>query len=941
MKHIVLTLFFFITLYPAYCQTINKDLAWPVITKEAKPWTRWWWLGNAVDAQSLTYRMEEMSKAGIGGVEITPIYGTKGFENRFIDFLSPEWMQMLSYTINEGKRLNMGVDMNTGTGWPFGGPQITIADATSKYIIQTYQLSTGNKLSERIRSKDPQQKEVAVPEAIMAYSDKGEKIDLTTKLSDGILNWTAPEGNWNIYVLFNGKTFQKVKRAAPGGEGWVLDHFSAKATNAYLSRFKEAFKTGKSPIPNTFFNDSYEVYGADWTTTLANSFETLRGYRLTDYLPAFNGEGNADVIARVKCDYRETISDLLLNNFTRNWTNWAHKMGSITRNQAHGSPGNLIDLYGTVDIPECESFGTTSFLIPGLRIDTGDIKESDSDPMMQKFATSAAHITGKKYATSETFTWLSEHFRTALSQCKPELDQLFTSGVNHIFFHGTPYSPKDVPWPGWKFYASVDFSSYNTIWKDMDAFTGYIARCQSFLQYGEPDNEILIYWPVYDVWNNANGENYFAFQIESTSQWLKPTPFYHLAQELRTKGYDFDYISDHYIAESRVVNGEIQTPGNTYKTLIVPPCQYMPVATLQNIVKLIKAGGRVIFMNQFPQDVPGLGKLTQRRGELKQLIASLPVQSFTGNKAYSVGKGKLITGKNIDTLLTYCTLHQETLNANGLKYVRRKHADGYHYFIANLQASAVNQWITLGAPASSIVLFDPLTGESGITNIRKQNNKTEVYLQLKPGQSIIAKSYTQKVVAGAPFSNYDMNGKPQEIKGRWNLAFTEGNPVIKENYTMDTLDTWTALSDSLKSFAGTGTYSIDFKLPEGVMADEWLLDLGKVCESASITLNGHKVATLWSLPFETHVGKYLKKGLNHLEVQVTNLPANRIADYDRKKIQWRIFYEINFVNVFYKPFDASGWEPMPSGLIGPVQLIPLKKHFQTDNKISAGIPNSL
>jgi hypothetical protein len=82
------------------------------------------------------------------------------------------------------------------------------------------------------------------------------------------------------------------------------------------------------------------------------------------------------------------------------------------------------------------------------------------------------------------------------------------------------------------------------------------------------------------------------------------------------------------------------------------------------------------------------------------------------------------------------------------------------------------------------------------------------------------------------------------------------------------------------------------------------------------------VATLWSLPFETQVGKYLKKGVNHLEIQVTNLPANRIADYDRRKVEWRIFYEINFVNVFYKPFDASSWKPMPSGLIGPVQLIP-------------------
>lgn len=924
MKNILLILLFVTTLYSANSQTANNALAWPPISKESKPWTRWWWLGSAVDTPGLTLRMEEMAKAGIGGVEITPIYGTKGYEKKFIDFLSPEWMKMLSHTIHEGKRLNMGVDMNTGTGWPFGGPQITTADAASRYIIQTYQVTAGNSLSEKIAVKDNKQKEIALLESVMAYSDQGEKIELTNKLSDGSLNWTAPQGNWKIYALFGGKTLQKVKRAAPGGDGWVMDHYSATATNDYLNRFQKAFKASKSPILNTFFNDSYEVYGADWTPNLTKSFETTRGYRLTDYLPAFNGEGDADIVARVKSDYRETVSDLLLNNFTRNWTNWAHKMGSITRNQAHGSPGNLIDLYGTVDIPECESFGTTSFPIPGLRIDTREIKESDSDPMVQKFASSAAHIAGKKYASSETFTWLSEHFKTALSQCKPELDQLFTSGVNHIFFHGSPYSPKDAPWPGWKFYASVDFSSYNTIWKDMDAFTGYVARCQSFLQYGEPNNEILIYWPVYDVWNNSKGDNFFTFQIHSYTQWLKPTPFYALTQQLRAKGYDCDFISDHFIAQSKVVNGEIKTPGTTYKTLIVPSCQYMPAETMQNIVKLAMAGGRVIFLDQFPQDVPGLGHLDQRRAELKKLIASLQVSSFADNKVYPIGKGKLIAGNNIETLLANCNLHQETLNANGLKYIRRKHADGYHYFITNLQATAVNQWITLGVPATSVVLFDPLTGTSGVTNIRKENDKIEVFLQLKPGQSIIAKSYTSRKLTEPTFPKYGSAEQTQEIKGKWSLKFTEGNPTIKETYHLDGLTSWTTLSDSLKNFAGTGTYSIDFTLP-AVKADEWLLDLGKVCESARVTLNGQKVATLWSIPFETQVGKFLKKGLNHLEIQVTNLPANRIADYDRRKVEWRIFYEINFVNVFYKPFDASGWKPMPSGLIGPVQLTPLNK----------------
>lgn len=52
---------------------------------------------------------------------------------------------------------------------------------------------------------------------------------------------------------------------------------------------------------------------------------------------------------------------------------------------------------------------------------------------MLKYASSAAHIAGKTYTSSETFTWLTEHFRTSLSQCKPDMDLMFVSGVNHMF----------------------------------------------------------------------------------------------------------------------------------------------------------------------------------------------------------------------------------------------------------------------------------------------------------------------------------------------------------------------------------------------------------------------------------------------------------------------------------------------------------------------------
>ena len=97
------------------------QIAWPPVTQQTKPWGRWWWQGSAVNEKDLTANMQDYKAAGLGGLEITPIYGVQGYEKQFINFLSPQWMQMLNYTMKEAKRLGLGIDIANGTGWPFGG----------------------------------------------------------------------------------------------------------------------------------------------------------------------------------------------------------------------------------------------------------------------------------------------------------------------------------------------------------------------------------------------------------------------------------------------------------------------------------------------------------------------------------------------------------------------------------------------------------------------------------------------------------------------------------------------------------------------------------------------------------------------------------------------------------------------------------------------------
>src|SRR5882724_863217 len=92
-----------------------SQLQWPAISSQTRPWTRWWWMGSAVNERDLKANLEKYRAAGLGGLELTPIYGVKGYEDQFIPYLSPKWMDMLSYTLQESKRLGLGLDMSTGT----------------------------------------------------------------------------------------------------------------------------------------------------------------------------------------------------------------------------------------------------------------------------------------------------------------------------------------------------------------------------------------------------------------------------------------------------------------------------------------------------------------------------------------------------------------------------------------------------------------------------------------------------------------------------------------------------------------------------------------------------------------------------------------------------------------------------------------------------------
>ena len=200
--------------------------------------------------------------------------------------------------------------------------------------------------------------------------------------------------------------------------------------------------------------------------------------------------------------------------------------------------------------------------------------------------------------------------------------------------------------------------------------------------------------------------------------------------------------------------------------------------------------------------------------------------------------------------------------------------------------------------------------------------------------------YEVRLASGKTWKNEVMLPLPQEIGGAWQVRFP------KKEMTFEKLVSWSDMpDDAVKYFSGTATYRKTFDVPKEYFAlgQRIYLDLGQVGTIAELKINGKDLGVCWKLEKIVDVTDALKaNGPNELEIHVTNLWPNRLIgdeflppNGDRTPqgtlTQWPDWL------LQGKP-DPSGRETfclwnlwskndtlLPSGLIGPVRLIPVKQ----------------
>ena len=532
-------------------------------------------------------------------------------------------------------------------------------------------------------------------------------------------------------------------------------------------------------------------------------------------------------------------------------------------------------------------------MIPGLRQDEDYQEEvfGKPTPFTIKFASSAANLSDKRLVSSESATWLGDHFKVSLAQVKPQMDELLVSGINHIFYHGITYSPPEKPFPGNLFYASTNFGPLSHFWNEFPELNRYVARCQHILQNTQSDNDILVYFPIHDVWAMPDARSFpRMFEVHKAKDWLIESPFGAMIQDLWYSGYTFDYISDLKLQDLKINKKEVLAGNSSYKAILVPECNTIPPETLKRLADLSRKGIPVIFEKQLPEDVPGLHQLKERRTMLAEL------------KARMEKSGKAIVTSEVKKQLINAGILTEGLSEKGLSFIRKTSGNKTIYFVTNLSPAPCNDWIKLSVSDETIEIYDPLNDKRGMAKTQTSENGTRIYLQLDPGESCILTSLPYKADMQASETHawkYVEPDKSQKIQlgGPWTLRPLEEAPQIPEQAEIEELVSWTGLGEDWETFSGTAAYSNDFQISEKLLGKDFLLDLGDVRETGRVKINGQEVGLSWSVPFRLIVPAGILKESNTMEIEVRNLSFNRVIDLDRKGITWKNYQKLNLKNL--------------------------------------------
>ncbi len=961
----------------ADAQLSQKDFQEPPL--EARPGALWSWLNGDVDLKQITHELEEMKAKGMRGALIWDL-GSIADPDKIIpegpEFLGEESLKAIHHAIDEAGRLGLELGLFASSSWNAGGPWVKPEDGamqllSSEVLVEGPKDFTGKlPLPEKIREPWTPIAVVAVPHVEGEQAcEVGKVQDLSRMMAaDGTLSWKVPAGKWKLLCFLQSATGQKLMCPSPKSHGLMIDHLSARATQANLDDMISRLLKGRKDFGalKVWMYDSYEVRDAnDWTPVFRSEFQSAYGYDPAPWLPVLAGHviGSPDQSKRFSHDYHKLVSDLIIRNHFALSRDVVNRYGlKLLAEAGHGGHARVDPLkaLGAADIPMGEYW-------------------NHRKNWVTKEASSAANIYGQRLVNSESMTgW--QFWQDGPANYKRVTDVAFCAGLNQVTFHTFAHNPPHAGLPGHAYHAGEHFNVNNTWWNESGPMLADMARTSYMLQQGRFVADVCAYYGDHApnlVPARRLTPTVAAPYPEGTCQHCgRPEPV-----DLSTLGHahDYDYLNEEVlVGRMQVENGHLVLPsGMRYQLMVLPEREEISPLVLAKIAVLVRDGATVV--GPKPSRANTLKGYPACDDEVRRLADEVWGKvDGRSVQEHRYGKGRVIWGRPLKQVLESLAVKPDfevvgVENANReIDYVHRVTDSEDIYFVANTTLES-RELVSRFRPQVGMVpsFWNPEDGSvTACPWYRQLDGLVEVPLRLPaassvfvvfrkgegphltqvawmdangaPSASVLDTLAWSGVENGKAHAHAGRNGQLQwtrsdgvsgrlEVKGllnqvidgSWSLRFPAGRGAPAE-VDLDSLIDWTQHPDpGVKYFSGTAVYSKAFDLDAGMLASpsgadgqrpKILLNLGTMREVASVKVNGQDAGILWKQPLEADITRLLKPGSNRLEIAVTNLWNNRIVgDVQRDDDQ-----DITRTNLKFKFKKNSPL--LPSGLLGPVSL---------------------
>ncbi|WP_163711372.1 glycosyl hydrolase [Mangrovibacterium lignilyticum] len=731
--------------------------------------------------------------------------------------------------------------------------------------------------------------------------DVANVLDLTAQMNaDGTLNWEAPEGEWKILRL--GYSLMGIENhpASPEATGLEVDKLDPDAIRRYFTNYLDQYKAATGGLMGAngglqyLVTDSWEAGAQNWTANLPAEFQQRRGYSLIPWMPVLTGAivKSAEASEQFLFDFRETLSEMVSDYHYDGLTAILNEYGMKRYSESHENGRAMIadgmEVKRTAAVPMAAMW-TPGGISPDQIRHEADIRESAS----------VAHIYGQNLVAAESLTALGvpeAAWKYCPENLKPTADLELASGLNRFVIHCSVHQPVDDKIPGLGLGPFGQWFNRHETWAEQaHAWCDYLSRSSYLLQQGHFVADVL-----YLYGEDRNITALFANKLPDIPE-----------------GYNYDFVNaDALIHVIGVEDGKLTTKtGTKYRLLVLDEsCQQMTLPVLQRINELVQAGATVVG-NRPSSDL----SLSDDQAEFARLCDEL---FGAEGQAKTIGSGTVYAGMTAIQALNAIGLtpdfaYTQPQADSELMFVHRAVDDTQIYWVNNRKARTEKVELTFRVDGKTPELWNPETGEQSAVPYTIADGQTTIPLTLTPDDAVFI-VFGQKAKQKSLTLPLTLESVVQEIDGPWEVSFQAGRGAPAES-TFDSLTSWTEKADAgIKYFSGTAGYKNSFKLEAKQEGSRIVLDLGDVKNLAEVFVNGVNCGIVWKTPFKVDITDAVQTGENQLEVQVTNLWVNRLIGDMQAGVTEKITYTT-------MPFYKADSSLLPSGLLGPVKLIQIKK----------------